>query len=286
MTKKSFTTLSLLILNQVIFAQLTIGTNGKISIDEADPHDLRSLNIYNSQTGNSTYGIVVEKAGTYSVAYSATGIHGYINTGMGYLRGIKGYVYSSSPVSNSRSYGIWGGAGNYTSGWNYGVYGKLYGDNNGAGIYGTVYPDIYIPGKYAGYFYGNVKVTGSLWASSITESDRRLKNNIESLVNKEKSLEKIMKLNPVKYELKSYRPDFGTNTPSDTVTAPQIIEPDLLNREHIGFVAQELKTVYPELVYEDGEGVMGINYTQLIPILVQAIQEQQAEIEELKNKLK
>lgn len=95
-----------------------------------------------------------------------------------------------------------------------------------------------------------------------------------------------MKLNPVKYELKNYRPDLGTTTSSDTVTAPQIIEPDLLNREHIGFVAQELQIEYPELVYTDGEGIMGINYTQLIPILVKAIQEQREDIEELKNKLK
>lgn len=165
------------------------------------------------------------------------------------------------------------------------MYGRLYGDNNGAGIYGTLYSETGIPGKYAGYFYGNVKVTGNLWASSITESDRRLKENIESLRNREKSLEKIMRLNPVKYELKDHRPDFGTTAPSDTVTTPQIIEPELLNREHFGFVAQELEVVYPELVYTDGEGVMGINYTQLIPILVQAIQEQQAEIEELKREL-
>ncbi len=275
-----------LFLVQISWAQLKIGTNGKVSIDGADPHDSRSLNIYNSQTGHYTYGIVVEKVGTISVAWHARGIYSYINTGKGYLRGIGGYVYSSSPVSNSRSYGIWGGAGNYTSGWNYGVYGRLYGDNDGAGIYGTVYGDTPIPEKYAGYFYGNVKVTGSLWANSITESDQRLKKNIESLRNKEKSLEKIMKLNPVKYELKNYRPDFGTTAISDTGTTSQIIEPALLNREHIGFVAQELKIVYPELVYTDGEGVMGINYTQLIPILVQSIQEQQEEIEELKKKLK
>jgi len=286
MKMKSFTTLLLLILNQVIFAQLTIGTNGKISIDAAEPDDYRSLNIYNSQTNNGAYGIVVRKEGTYYGAHQSTGILGYINSGYGYLKGIYGYAYRSSAISSSRSYGVRGMAGNYTSGWNYGVYGILQGDNNGAGVFGTIYCDISVPGQYAGYFYGNVKVTGSLWASSITESDQRLKKNIESLGNREKSLEKIMKLNPVKYELKNYRPDFGTTTSSDTVTAPQIIEPELLNREHIGFVAQELKMVYPELVYTDGEGIMGINYTQLIPILVQAIQEQQEEIEELKNKLK
>ena len=88
MKMKSFTTLSLLILNQVIFAQLTIGTNGKISIDAAEPDDSRSLNIFNSQTNNGTYGIVVRKEGTYNIGYQSTGILGYINSGYGYLKGI------------------------------------------------------------------------------------------------------------------------------------------------------------------------------------------------------
>ncbi|GAG75679.1 unnamed protein product [marine sediment metagenome] len=167
---------------------------------------------------------MVQKEGTESGGNKATGIYSYINTGKGYLKGLWGRAYRSSPVYNSRAYGVRGMAGNYTPGWNYGVYGWLYGDNDGAGIYGTVYGDIDIPGKYAGYFYGNVKVTGSLWASSITESDQRLKMNIENLSDREESLEKIMKLNPVKYKLKDKRPDFGTTATSDTGTISQIID--------------------------------------------------------------
>lgn len=113
-----------------------------------------------------------------------------------------------------------------------------------------------------------------------------METSIESLGNREKSLEKIMKLNPVRYELKDHRPDLGTTTSSDTGATSQIVEPSLLDREHFGFVVQELKIVFPELVYEDREGILEINYTQLIPILVQAIKEQQAEIEELKKKMK
>ncbi|MBN1186453.1 MAG: tail fiber domain-containing protein, partial [Bacteroidales bacterium] len=64
---------------------------------------------------------------------------------------------------------------------------------------------------------------------------------------------------------------------------------------HYGFTAQELEEVFPELVSteahppedEKGEPLIykSINYIEMIPILTQAIQEQQEEIEDLKKEL-
>lgn len=99
-------------------------------------------------------------------------------------------------------------------------------------------------------------------------SDRRIKENIEPLVG---SLEKIKALNPVNFNVK------GTDGKTD------------------GFIAQEFEQVFPEAVTKTDngegnelpEGVSPWSMTQdrLIPHLVKAIQEQQAQIEELKAKL-
>lgn len=54
---------------------------------------------------------------------------------------------------------------------------------------------------------------------------------------------------------------------------------------HIGFIAQELQTVLPEVVIEDNNGDLGVNYIEIIPLLTEAIKEQQIQIDELTNAL-
>jgi len=54
---------------------------------------------------------------------------------------------------------------------------------------------------------------------------------------------------------------------------------------HSGFIAQELEKVLPHLVATDGAGNKAVNYTELIPYLVEAIKEQQIQINDLKAQL-
>ncbi len=49
---------------------------------------------------------------------------------------------------------------------------------------------------------------------------------------------------------------------------------------HYGLAADQLKEVYPELVYEDDKGNACINYVEMVPLLVQSINELQARIDE------
>ena len=55
----------------------------------------------------------------------------------------------------------------------------------------------------------------------------------------------------------------------------------------IGLLAQEIIEVFPELVKEgdDKNGTLSVNYQGLVPVLINAIKEQQAQIDELKSLL-
>ena len=98
-------------------------------------------------------------------------------------------------------------------------------------------------------------------------SDRRLKTNINPL---QKSLDKVMKLNGVTFNW-----DRSNAKNSNASTSLQY-----------GFVAQEIEQVLPELVSEGADGYKSVNYIGVIPVLTQAIQEQQTEIEQLKEENK
>lgn len=118
---------------------------------------------------------------------------------------------------------------------------------------------------------GTLHADGNIIGNSSTISDIRLKNDIEKLEN---SLEKIKQLEGISYKRK--------NRENDST--------------HFGLIAQEVEKVIPELILEtqilgeeEEEIYKTIRYQELIPHLVEAIKEQQTQIEKLKeeiNKLK
>jgi hypothetical protein len=102
-------------------------------------------------------------------------------------------------------------------------------------------------------------------------SDLRLKENIEPLVNTN-ILDKINSLNPVTF---NYNEASGYNE-------------ETRSRRISGFIAQELQEIFPEMVGNitlNGEEYLDTNLSNLSLYLVKAIQEQQAQIDELKAKL-
>jgi hypothetical protein len=58
------------------------------------------------------------------------------------------------------------------------------------------------------------------------------------------------------------------------------------SKHDLGFIAQDVRQVLPELVTADNRGYLGVNYSGIIPVLTRAIQEQQDEIDTLKRELK
>jgi hypothetical protein len=112
---------------------------------------------------------------------------------------------------------------------------------------------------------GDINASATVRAGGVVlTSDARLKRNIS---NTQQGLSTIMKLNPVEYEKK--------NTIQDSV----------YNRHEIGFIAQEVAKVLPSLVTEgkDADKTLAVSYTELIPVLTKAMQEQQVQIDALKS---
>lgn len=103
---------------------------------------------------------------------------------------------------------------------------------------------------------GNVKAV-----SFINNSDRKLKKNIETL---DAGLEKVLALRGVRYDFKQ---DVGKKLPQG---------------EQIGLIAQEVESVLPEVVHDGADGYKSVNYAALVAPLIEAVKEQQAQIDALK----
>lgn len=102
---------------------------------------------------------------------------------------------------------------------------------------------------------GNAVLAGTLTQSS----DIRLKKNISPIEN---ALSKINQLRGVTYNWIDNSKD---------------------NTQQIGFIAQEVEKVFPQLVKTDEKGMKSVAYTNMIPVLLEAIKEQQQQIDELKK---
>lgn len=100
--------------------------------------------------------------------------------------------------------------------------------------------------------------------SFVVSSDARYKTNISSL---DGMSDKLGELNPVSYNL-SYPVKTDTlGTVGQLSKAIRTVNDD---RVHYGFIAQEIQKIYPNLVEEDEDGMLAIDYIGFIPILVDA----------------
>lgn len=109
-------------------------------------------------------------------------------------------------------------------------------------------------------------VAGTVKASAIDyNSDERLKKNITEIKS---SQEIINKLRPVSYFWNENGKKKGGNA-----------------QLQYGLVAQEVEKVLPNIVSTDHDGYKSVNYNELIPLLLQTVQEQGKKIEELQKEL-
>jgi len=92
-------------------------------------------------------------------------------------------------------------------------------------------------------------------------SDERIKDNIEQIPD---ALEKVQAIRGVTFN--------RTDTDDDT--------------RHAGVIAQEVEKVLPEVVTENAEtGIKSVAYANMVSLLIEAIKEQQTQIDDLKNEV-
>ena len=139
---------------------------------------------------------------------------------------------------------------------------------------------------------GNVYSKGSL----LTASDESYKENISSINN---SLNTIRQMRGVTYKLKEQADESTTASTlqsdvssRDTLSAQSPVPVEIVNkikaekkRKKSGFIAQELEEIFPEAVYTLPNGKKAIAYSEIIPLLVEAIKEQQNEIDKQQNEI-
>ncbi len=242
--------------------RLTIQGNGYMGIGTTTP------NYHVHITGN--------RAGNYLAYFQnasdqGAGIVGYSGSTYNGLGGI---------ADNDGGLGIYGvhlpAVGN---GW------AIWGTSNSSdaiGVRGTI-PTTGSWLGYGGYFAGGIGYVNGLY----NLSDARAKKNVEPLAD---ALYKVRQLQGVTYQYDAEH--FGQFTGNDT-------------RSYTGFIAQDVERIVPQAVAEkyivsDGASTKGpmadmsgverqtvkvVDYVSLVPVLVEAIKEQQLYIEQLEKRI-
>lgn len=286
-----------------------IGTTYGVYGNSSGGYGLRGIStgnygIYASST-NSYGGYITSTNSDGLDVYSSSGSYGvYATSGNSSGYGVFGYggytgVYASGGTYGSQSYGSSYGAYAYSHS-GYGIYSNAYSGIGGyfhstTGYAVEAYSD---SNYYAGVFFGHVYSS-----QGFVTSDRRLKKNIEDFSD---AMSIINKLQPKHYEFKNDAQYAPLHLPTGT---------------HYGLIAQDLEQVLPNLVHEekfnlpaktepvilkpksaDGKDeniytqaaapvktesidVKAVNYEELIPIIIKAMQEQNKIIQQQNNKI-
>ena len=299
--KKIIFTSMLCVVSSIVFAQLKVTSDGKVGIGitqtpvskfavngvgeiyhrnafKGISGDAINVSITGSGNSPSSYGAYGGALLVYQEATSSRGDYG-----------IYGAALNPNANGKGRAIGVCGAAGNATSGYNWGVIGSLEGSNNGASILGGFgvgqgYP---LDGRYAGYFLGNVRVTGTMNGVVVGNSDIRYKDNVEEFDNSGKSnvLGSILNLTPITYNYKQIYTEENSKDSIGGAKASRLglydEKSEMFNKKHFGLVAQDLQKIYPDLVYTSDNGYLSINYIELIPLLIQSIKELKKEVDVL-----
>lgn len=281
-----------IVLPLITSAQLKVGYNSNVVVGDSSSSVTKfsvfsSANSSNSVliSGNDMTLLQIKRSGDASFGNDAVEIDNTTNSSHS-VYGVYSISTNTSTSGSAGSVGLYGKGNGLMSGRNIGVLGSINYSYNGAGIYGTTgsYANT-LDGKYAGYFDGNVKVTGTVNGMVISSSDARLKENIQTLEDtytEGSSLDKLEMLTPIAYNYKHIN---NKRYPLSEGESEVIVdEPNqVMKKTHFGLLAQELQEVFPDLVYENDNGYLSINYTELIPVLIQSIKELKNELDIIKS---
>lgn len=246
------------------FLQNTGGSNSYVYFNHGTygmhlRNDSASAGTYLMQLYNGSDGSQLQVRGNNSLYINAPGGNwaGDFNTNSAHgIHVNNGYVYDYLSYSY---YGLYTNGAVYAAPNNSGYWA---GDFRSAGIHGLHASNASGYWAYLSYSSYGLYTNGNVYAPAFYySSDRSLKENIRPLTG---ALDKVLKLAGVSFTWKK-----DAENPE----------------EQIGFIAQDLEEVVPELVLDVEEGLKSVDYARLTPLLVEAIKEQQKQIEELRGKV-
>ncbi len=218
-------------------------TNGNVGIGTTAPASTLSVGGA-GQAGAGIYG-----TGSMYGVYGTAGATGYGVYGYGTGNGLPAvYGYNAGTGVGVEGYSDTAGA-NGSAGY--------FGNPAGYGVFSTAAIGVYGSGSTYDFqgAHGEYTNNAGQWINS---SDERLKKNIVPLSG---SLAELELLTPVSFEWK------------DTKL--------MGSGEQLGLTAQNVQTVFPQLVETDASGTLGLDYTGLIAPMIESIKEQQQEISAL-----
>ena len=111
---------------------------------------------------------------------------------------------------------------------------------------------------------GEIRATNDVTA--FYSSDERLKDNVQVITN---ALAKVLQIRGVEFDW-------------NNLTEPE--DGYFVRKHDIGVIAQEVEKVLPEVVATREDGIKAVKYDRIIPLLIEAIKELKAEVNQLKNK--
>ena len=253
-----------------IRATSTLASNGFAAIQAETNSTSNTNSAILGQTTGAAYGVSGQVASTATATAGVYGNNLRTNGGHGvYGFGFNGVV---GQTNYSQGYGVYG--------YNTNSLGSL---GDGIGVYGLGFHGVYgqttdVTNGWSGYFTADLGVDGTGYALGgwVNASDQRLKTNVVKI---ESALEKIAKLNGTHYTITTKR----------KVDGKVITE----SKQQYGVIAQEVEKVFPEMIHEkaifknagDDTVYKTVEYTQLVPVLIEAIKELKLEVENLKKEV-
>jgi len=313
--KKTIFTLILAVAAMNINAQFVVDTLGQVGIGTETPKSMLSIGSNGSGDNAITCVFSGKKKGIHIVSPTNNDtdlITGYYSLVRNYLGDCYGGQYitfgNNDDNSSQQAIGLIGQAAHAHTA--IGLFGCTSPSGtlvNFAGVYGSQTGNTptftNYSGKYAGFFKGKVRVTNGIYATVLSPTSSPspsggngttiLSDRGESVTDK---LSQVQALQFLRYD-----PTQETNTSrasledidTDNMSPEELdslekamgdVEPErYLSPVQYGLDADQLKEVYPELVYEDANGNVSINYVEMVPLLVQSIKELKSELAELKG---
>lgn len=116
--------------------------------------------------------------------------------------------------------------------------------------------------NWAGYFVGDVSVSGTCTGCSVNGSDRNIKKDIATIPS---AVEKLKQINGVSFKWNEKGPQ-NTNT-------------------QFGVIAQEVQAVLPEAVTKSENGHLAVDYNAITALLIEAVKNQDRVIQEMKAEI-